>query len=443
MKKTFWDLIKLLLPMSAEKRHALSQAALYLSEDEQRILRQYLKLDRTFPVVQKFHTSATLFEDKEWPFFKSHIQDEQLHRFLASINSQITEKARAEAFQQFAPHALEHIQLHVGPNLLGMEELKAACAIQLFATPKEPVHVLLIGDPGTGKTDILRSLHALSPVSSFGLGSGTSGAGLSAMAKGDDVIKGLLPLADSGIACIDELNLMRAKDMASLYNAMEKGFITYDKGAKHEQLPARVRVCATANPAGDTFIGKSAEILKKQIPFDDALLSRFHLIFLVRKPTDEEFEQIASHIVKNEKKRTIPAEDAAFIKAYVERSQEVEVELDPRFEQQIVAFIKELKADERHFVIEVGPRTVVGVVRIVKAVARAELSQSVDEQHLRTAFSIVRKALYVRQREDAKQAAQRANTAQPAKPQQKRGAPATPEDENGNDPADADEEGTK
>jgi replicative DNA helicase Mcm len=398
MKKTLWDLIKLILPLNAEKRHALHMAAPYIEPQEAKALKHFLKMDRTFPVMQKFHTTPALFEDKEWPFFKSHIKDDDLQRFLAGINTTISDKARHEAFLAFAPNAFERIAGQIAPNIVGMEDLKEAAAIQLFA--KEPVHLLLIGDPATGKTDILRSVNHFAPIGSFGLGSGTSAAGLGASAKGDNLILGLLPIADEGIACIDELNLMKAKDMAALYNAMEKGFITYDKGGRHEQLPARVRVCATANPSSDTFIGKSVEALRKQIPFEDALLSRFHFTFIVRKPSDEEFETITERIVKGERVKQ-HREDQVFVKEYVRHALTIDVALDPGFERRIVDFIKEMKSDERKFLVEIGPRTVVGLVRTVKAIARSELSQAVDEQHLEKAFGLLRRALYVR-KPDAK-----------------------------------------
>jgi replicative DNA helicase Mcm len=375
MKKTLWDLIKMLFPLRKEKKQAFEMATPYLDAGELRVLKQYLKLDRTFPVIQKFHTSKEVFADKEWPFFKSHLHDDELQRFLSNINTTMAEKAKHEAFIAFAPTALDRIAECIAPNIVGLEEMKQATSLQLFA--KEAVHILLIGDPGTGKTDILRSVHQLAPIGSFGLGSGTSGAGLGAMAKGDEIIKGLLPMADLGIACIDELNLMKGKDVAALYNAMEKGFITYDKGGKHEQLPARVRICATANPSGDTFIGKSTEAIRKQIPFEDALLSRFHFVFIVRKPTDEEFAEITARIVTGKKAR-ITKEDVLFIKEYVKYAHELEVTIDPRFEQQIVDFIKELKKDEKQFLMEVSARTVVGIVRVVKAISAAEHATSFD-----------------------------------------------------------------
>ena len=393
MKKSVGDLVKLALPLRADKRDAVAMATPYLDAEDVGLLRHYLKIDRCFPVLQRFGTSAALFEDATWPSFKSHRGDHEVDEFLGRINAIIATQANDAAFHAFAPHALERVSALVAPNIVGMEPHKRAAVLTLFA--KEPLHVLLIGDPGTGKTDILRSVQRLAPISSFGLGSGVSGVGLSAIAKGDQILKGLLPLADGGIACIDELNLIRPKDLASLYNAMEKGFVTYDKGTKHEQLPARVRVIATANPSTGSFVGHSAEVLRKQVPFDDPLLSRFHFIFIVRKPSEREFAQIAARIVRGEK-LTVSDADAAFLAQYLERAGTIDVTLGAQLEGQIVAFVRSLREDERKFLTEIGPRTVVGVVRAVKAVARAQLAEHATEAHAQVAIGLLRDALYVR-----------------------------------------------
>src|SRR4051812_47146612 len=109
MKKTLWDLVKLLLPMGKEQQAALILAKPYLSADDAKQLRYYLKLDRAFPVTQRFHTSTQLFEDKEWVFFKSHLQDKDLHDFLTRINSDVAGKSQHEAFVKFAPNAQKNI----------------------------------------------------------------------------------------------------------------------------------------------------------------------------------------------------------------------------------------------------------------------------------------------------------------------------------------------
>ncbi len=393
MKKSVKDLYRLVRPLSTEKRKLLSMAAEYIDEEDMGLLKGYLKLDRCFGRVEQFKTTPEVFEDKEWPLFKSHLKDKDLHEFLKRIDGVIDEKARLDAFLSFAPNALDTITGQVANNIVGLDTAKRAAAIQLFAA--DPFHILMVGDPGTGKTDILRSLYEMSPRGSFGLGSGVSGVGLSAAAKGDEILKGLLPLADEGIACIDELNLIKAKDLASLYNAMEKGFVSYDKGTKHETLSARVRVCATANPDKQTFVGRSAEVLRKQIPFGDALVSRFHLIFVIRQPSEKEFEEIAKQIVRG-KRSSIKKHDADFLKQYVAHANTLDVSLAPEFELEIVEFVKRLKRDEKKFLTEIGPRIVVGIVRIVKAIARSELSTTVNKRHLREAFELVEDALYVR-----------------------------------------------
>lgn len=201
---------------------------------------------------------------------------------VSDVNNEIKQKVFASKFNEFKKKAFDEIPKHIAPNITGMDAVKKAAAIQLFGV--QSLHILLLGDPGTGKTDILRSAADLSPISSFGLGSGTSGAGLVITVKGNEVIKGLLPMADKGICAIDELNLMKKDDFAGMYNAMEKGFVTYDKGGNHYQFDARVKIIATANPKGDKFEGNTTEELRKEIPFDSALLTRFHLVFFIKKP---------------------------------------------------------------------------------------------------------------------------------------------------------------
>ncbi|MDD9954249.1 MAG: ATP-binding protein [Candidatus Woesearchaeota archaeon] len=390
MKKNLKDLAKLVLPLGAEKRKALELASSCLDDQDWKTVRHYLKMDWCFARIERFGTNEELFEDKEWPVFKSHTKKE-LKDFFTSMNEKIQRKIKEEAFDDFSEKALEKITEAIAPNIIGMDTEKQAAAVQLFAV--DPVHLLLIGDPGTGKTDILRSADQIAPISSFGLGSGVSGVGLSAAGKGDELLKGLLPLADGGICCIDELNLIKARDLAALYNAMEKGFVNYDKGGKHETLAADVRVCATANPTNSTFVGRTAEVLRKQMPFEDALLSRFHFIFVIRKPSDEEFEKITKKIVQG-KKVQLAENDATFLGEYVRHAWEKDVDLDSELELKIVDFVKSLKKDERKFLVELGPRTVVGIVRIVKAVARSFLEETVNQQHLDIAFALIKKALY-------------------------------------------------
>lgn len=391
MKKSLLDIIKLLLPMSLQKRELISIAKEHLSEDEVANLKYFLKMDKLFGYVHEYSTE--LFESPKWIEFKTHIGDEQVKSLIKEANRKIREETDAIAFGEFAKVAKEQIPAIIANNLIGFEEEKFAASLQLFA--KEPFHILYLGDPGTGKTDILRSLSVLAPKSSFGLGSGTSGVGLAATYKGDELLLGLLPQADKGIACIDELNLMKAHDRASLYNAMEKGFVSYDKGGKHEQVPARVRIVATANPKSDQFVGQGAEILKKQVPFQQALLSRFHLVFLIRRPDSHELGKIARKIVRDEKPK-MNRGDVEFVKRYVAAMNEKDIDFPKKFETMIVNVIEDLRDDEKKFLVEIGARTVLGIIRMSLAYARMQGKEEVEQDDVLRILSLVKKSYYVR-----------------------------------------------
>lgn len=398
VKKNILDLIKLALPMGSQKRALMEIASKHLDPEEIDDLRHYLKMDKLFGYVKEYGTSPAILEQTQWAEFKTHVGDKEVQELIALANQKIKSAVDAAAFAQFAPHAAIRIPSLVANNVAGLDDEKFVSSLLLFA--RDPFHILLLGDPGTGKTEVLRSIAALAPKASFGLGSGTSGVGLSAMFKGDELILGLLPLADEGVACIDELNLMKAQDRAALYNAMEKGFVSYDKGSKHEQLDARVRVIATANPKNDKFVGKGASILRKQVPFQQALLSRFHLVPIIRRPDAHELGEIARKIVRNSKQQ-LKKGDVEFVKNYVAHMLEQDVSFPKKFEPMVVNFIEDLREDENKFLVEVGPRTVVGIIRIAQAYARMQAKEQVEQEDLLRVMQLVKNIYYVRKSSEA------------------------------------------
>ncbi|MBW2993037.1 ATP-binding protein [Candidatus Woesearchaeota archaeon] len=309
------------------------------------------------------------------------------------INKEIEDSVKQQVYTEFSKKAFETISELIAPNISGMEHIKKAAALQLFS--KQPVHILMIGDPGTGKTDILRSVAELSPVSSFGLGSGTSGAGLVVTAKGNEVIKGLLPQADNGLCAIDELNLMKKEDYAGLYNAMEKGFVTYDKAGQHVKFDARIKLIATANPKHDRFTGSSVDELKNELPFDSALLTRFHLVFMLKKHDIEQFKEIAKSIISNED-NNIKNGDITFIKEYISHIQSQEdVDFPKEYQQQIIEFIEEIKKNEQNYLMEISPRFIVGIMRLCKALTRAEGRYEIEEEDIKKIKSMVKESLKI------------------------------------------------
>ncbi len=391
MNKTFTDIIKLVLPISDEKEEQLETLSQFLGEKDIEEIKYWLKMDKLSTKTKKIG-SKNLEANEEYPQIKIEAEDPdpELENLVQKWNEEIEHDVQEEVFKKFSLHAGSKIVDVIAPNIIGMRDVKEAVMLQLFAN--ERVHVLLLGDPGTGKTDILRAAEELAPVASFGLGSGTSGAGLTVTVKGKETVKGLLPMADGGLCCVDELNLMKDRDRAGLLNAMEKGFVSYDKGNKHIQVDADVRVLASANPKGDQFAGFQIETLKKQLPFDPALLSRFHLVFLVKRPDTEEFKEISKKIVKDERKE-VPEKDKRFVKDYINYVEDIDVTFDKSLEPMITDFVESVKENEEEYLIDVSPRLVVGIMRMSKASARISMRDKVTETDVENVIELVKKSL--------------------------------------------------
>ncbi len=376
----FSELARLLLPLSKERRALLQRCAPHCSPRELRHLRFLLKTGRAGSYLTGYDTR--LVKEHHWPQFNLATDDPAAKTLLERLNKKIENAEQLALFQRFArkPH------IPFAPHIIGLDAAKRAAAVQLFAT--EPLHILLLGDPGTGKTELLRSSEQLAPKAVFGLGSGASKAGLIGMYDGKTFRPGLLVQADEGLALIDELNLLKKDDLAGLYSAMEKGFVTIDKQGQHDRFDARVSILATANPKGDSFIGKDLRFLKTQLPFSTALLSRFHLVFTIRKPRLRELKQIAKGIVRHTTPRLTDG-DKAFIRDYVAFARRLNVTLDPKHESLIVEFIERLKQQEKDYLLEVGPRTVIGVIRLAKAFARMRLARKTSSKDLHDAQALI------------------------------------------------------
>lgn len=339
--------------------------------------------------IEKVKIDSSVIEGIEYPQIKKIANNVDAE----DVNKDIKEKAMQGLFEKFSENAFEIISKCIAGNIIGMDSIKKAAALQLFA--KQPVHLLLLGDPGTGKTDILRSSFNMSPISSFGLGSGTSGAGLVVSVKGNKIVKGLLSLADNGVCCIDELNLMKEENRAGLYNAMEKGFVTYDKGGNHYKFDAKVRILATANPRGDKFEGTTVSQLKKELPFDSALLTRFHLTFIVKKPDAEKFRKISEKIVSHDKTE-LSKGDTDFIKSYIEFVRKKDVkDLSKDIQKIVVEFVEEIKKNEKKYLVEISPRLIIGFMRLCKALALIENRDEVDESDIERVKVIVEQSLKI------------------------------------------------
>lgn len=200
----------------------------------------------------------------------------------------------------------------IAPSIYGNLDIKKAIACLLMGGSKKilpdgmklrgDINVLLLGDPGTAKSQLLKFVERCSPIAIYTSGKGSSAAGLTASVQRDTTTRefylegGAMVLADGGVVCIDEFDKMRDEDRVAIHEAMEQQTISIAKAGITTILNARTSVLAAANP----IFGRYDDLKSpgENIDFQTTILSRFDMIFIVRDDHDRNRdERIAKHVM--------------------------------------------------------------------------------------------------------------------------------------------------
>ena len=250
------------------------------------------------------------------PFFDIYLEGNSLeHKEEEFEEIKITEEDERRIMElKNQPDVYEKLIRSIAPSIYGYEEIKEAMVLQLFAgVPKElpdetrvrgDIHVLLVGDPGVAKSQLLTYLVRLAPRGLYTGGKSSTSAGLTAAAVKDEfgegrwtLEAGALVLADKGIAAVDEIDKMRKEDRDALHEAMEQQTVSVAKAGIMARLNSRCGLLAAANPKYGRFDKYTP--IAEQINMPPTLLSRFDLIFtMMDRPNEETDTKTAEHIIE-------------------------------------------------------------------------------------------------------------------------------------------------
>ncbi len=299
----------------------------------------------------------------------------------------------------------------IAPSIYGYEHIKEAIMYLLFGGVSKSLpdinirgelNILLVGDPGTAKSQLLQYVARIAPRGLYTSGRGTTAAGLTAAVirekgGGMSLEAGALVLADKGIACIDEIDKMRPEDRVAIHEAMEQHTVSVAKGGIVATLNARTAILAAANPALGRY--EPHRTIAENISLPVTILSRFDLIFVLRDvPNKEVDSKMSEHILEIHRKGLSPTEPPIppdLLRKYISYAKSIRPVLTTEALQRLKDFYlaMRLASETEGSPIAITARQLESLVRIAEARARVALRKEVLAEDAEAAISIMKRSL--------------------------------------------------
>jgi replicative DNA helicase Mcm len=325
--------------------------------------------------------------------------------------------ADEEKIKEIAQDPWVHRRLlqSIAPSIFGLENVKESILYLLFGgLSKElpdvrirgDINVLLVGDPGTGKSQLLQFAAKIAPRGLMTTGRGSTAAGLTAAVvkeggTGNFILEaGALVLSDQGICCIDEIDKMREEDRGAIHPAMEQQIVSIAKGGIVATLNARTSILAAANPTLGRY--NPYQTIGQNINLPITILSRFDVIFVLKDVPDAERDAtMADHILGLHRAAgstiTSPIDPELFRK-YISYAK---TRVRPILNEEVITRFKDFYVKMRTASIEGGEASAVSItarqleslVRLAEARAKAHLRNEVTKEDAEAVITLMQTSL--------------------------------------------------
>mmetsp|Transcript_20127 Transcript_20127/g.35773 ORF Transcript_20127/g.35773 Transcript_20127/m.35773 type:complete len:781 (+) Transcript_20127:182-2524(+) len=310
----------------------------------------------------------------------------------------------------------DRLSQSIAPEIFGLQDVKKALLLQLVGgvtrkmndgmSIRGDLNVLLMGDPGVAKSQLLKYISSIAPRGVYTTGKGSSGVGLTACVTRDKstgevaLEGGALVLADMGICAIDEFDKMEESDRTAIHEVMEQQTVSIAKAGVTTTLNARTSILAAANPLYGRYNKRYSPADNINLPA--ALLSRFDLIFLLLDQANLDNDlALARHITFVHKNSKHPALDFTpvspkLLRAYISQARKVEPNIPPALCNSIVEEYVNMRQADLKDANESGSqsmltaRQLLSILRMSQALARLRFDEQVTQADVLEAIRLVK-----------------------------------------------------